>query len=95
LSAEQRARKFEAFADATGGGLIEVVRANGERALPSPSADSQGFPWLWIANVHEASISAESREEQGSVFRIAFPLFAGETGHLEVPDVNGELTRTS
>ncbi len=45
LSAEQRWRKFEAFADATGGGLIEVFRANGERALPSPSAESPGFPW--------------------------------------------------
>ena len=49
---------------------------------------------LWIANVHGASISAESREEQGSVFRIAFPLLAGETGRTEVPGVNGELTRT-
>ena len=44
LSAEQRARKFEAFADATGGGLIEVFRANGERALPSPSHRLAGLP---------------------------------------------------
>ena len=46
---------------------------------------------LWIANVHGATISAESREEQGSVFRIVFPLFSGETGPTEVP---GALTRT-
>ena len=41
---------------------------------------------LWIANVHGASLSAESREEQGSVFRIAFALLAGETGRTEVPE---------
>ena len=49
---------------------------------------------LWIANVHGASLSAESREEQGSVFRIAFALLTGETGRTEVPGVNGQLTRT-
>jgi signal transduction histidine kinase len=54
LSAEQRARKFEAFASATGNGLIEVFRLNGERALPSPSSDSQVFPWPRAASiVHE------------------------------------------
>ena len=36
---------FEAFADATGGGLIEVFRTNGTRALPSPTAAAQAFPW--------------------------------------------------
>lgn len=45
MPVEQRAHKFQAFADATGGGLIEVFRTNGERALPSPSADSKDFPW--------------------------------------------------
>ncbi len=51
LSTEQRARKFQAFADATGGGLIEVFRASGERALPSPSADSTEFPWPRTASI--------------------------------------------
>ena len=41
----QRARKFQAFADATGGGLIEVFETNGTRALPSPTAAAQAFPW--------------------------------------------------
>jgi signal transduction histidine kinase len=41
----ERARKFQAFADATGGGLIEVFRTNGTRALPSPTAAAQAFPW--------------------------------------------------
>lgn len=40
-----RTSKYEAFADATGGGLIEVFRAKGGRVLPSPSSDAQGFPW--------------------------------------------------
>ena len=30
----------------------------------------------WIANVHGATLSAESRENAGSVFRIVFPLLA-------------------
>jgi len=47
----------------------------------------------WIANVHGASISAESSEAEGSVFRVAFVLLAGETGRTEVPGVNGELVR--
>ncbi len=40
-----RARKLQAFADATGNGLIEVFDANGTRALPSPTAAAQAFPW--------------------------------------------------
>jgi heavy metal sensor kinase len=45
MKAEQRARKFQAFAEATGGGLIEVFHAGGARALPSPTSDSAEFPW--------------------------------------------------
>ncbi len=41
----ERARKFQAFADATGGGLIEVFRTNGTRVIPSPTAAAQAFPW--------------------------------------------------
>ena len=48
---------------------------------------------LWIANVHGASISVESMEEHGSVFRIAFPLLAGNSAHTEVPGITGELAR--
>jgi len=42
---EQRAKKFQAFADATGGGLVEVFQTNGTRALPSPTPAAQGFTW--------------------------------------------------
>lgn len=40
----QRARKFRAFAEATGGGLIEVFQTNGTRVLPSPTSAAQAFP---------------------------------------------------
>ena len=40
-----RVRKFQAFADATGGGLIEVFHTDGSRALPSPTAAARAFPW--------------------------------------------------
>lgn len=42
---EQRARKLHAFADATGGGLIEVFETNGTRAYPSSSLTAATFPW--------------------------------------------------
>jgi heavy metal sensor kinase len=47
-----RARKFEAFADATGGGLIEVFRTDGTRAVPSPTAAAQAFPWPRITPIN-------------------------------------------
>jgi signal transduction histidine kinase len=46
---------------------------------------------LWIANVHGASISAESKEEAGSVFRIAFPLLAGEAESVEADQAKQTL----
>jgi heavy metal sensor kinase len=46
-----RARKFQAFAEATGGGLVEVFETNGARALASPTAAAQSFPWPPIAAI--------------------------------------------
>ena len=40
-----RARKVQAFADATGGGLVDIFETNGSRAISSPTAASQAFPW--------------------------------------------------
>jgi signal transduction histidine kinase len=48
-----RARKFQAFADATGGGLIEVFGTNGTRALPSPTAAAQAFPWPRVTAIDQ------------------------------------------
>lgn len=40
-----RERRFLDFAKATGDGLMEVRSLNGQRVFPSPSPDSQAFPW--------------------------------------------------
>src|SRR5262249_8707826 len=42
---ERRLNRYQAFAAATGGGLVEVFETTGARALPSPSSTSQLFPW--------------------------------------------------
>ncbi len=44
-SSQERQKKFRAFAEATGGGLVEVFRPDRSRALPSPSQDAGNFPW--------------------------------------------------
>jgi heavy metal sensor kinase len=36
---------FQEFAHATGGGLAEIFRTDGSRALPSPTQAAQAFPW--------------------------------------------------
>ena len=50
-SPAQQAHKFQAFADATGGGLIEVFERNGVRAIPSPTAAAQSFPWPKVKGI--------------------------------------------
>jgi len=47
----QRDAKFQAFANATGNGLIEVFQTNGTRALPSPTPAAQAFPWPKINSI--------------------------------------------
>jgi heavy metal sensor kinase len=42
---EDRNHDFSDFARATGGGLAEIFRADGQRAYPSPSAAARAFPW--------------------------------------------------
>lgn len=80
LPMEQRAHKFQGFASATGGGLIEVFGANGERALPSPSADSQVFPWPDAASIgherfHEVAF-------QGQTYRVLVRPFSSDLGQV-------------
>ena len=75
-SPAQRMRKFQAFADATGGGLIEVFHGNGTRALPSPTAAAQAFPWPRITT--SASDRFAEVTYQGQPYRVlAHPLRAG------------------
>ncbi len=48
-SPEDRPTRFREFANATGGGLMEVFRADGTRAFPSPSSAARAFPWPGVA----------------------------------------------
>ncbi|HTW81000.1 MAG TPA: ATP-binding protein [Terracidiphilus sp.] len=49
-----RLQEFKEFAQATGGGLVEIFAADGSRALPSPTPAAQAFPWPAIqGNVEE------------------------------------------
>jgi heavy metal sensor kinase len=71
-----RARKLQAFADATGNGLIEVFDANGTRALPSPTTAAQAFPWPRVAPMESDRFSEV--KFQGQPYRIlAHPFSLG------------------
>jgi signal transduction histidine kinase len=63
-----RARKLQAFADATGNGLIEVFDADGTRALPSPTAAAQAFPWPRVTPMESDRFSEV--KFQGQPYRI-------------------------
>lgn len=43
--ATARFADYQQFARATGGGLAEILRPDGSRALPSPTTAAQKFPW--------------------------------------------------
>jgi heavy metal sensor kinase len=44
-SRANRDQDFDGFAQATGHGLAEVMRADGSKIFPSPSQAAQSFPW--------------------------------------------------
>jgi signal transduction histidine kinase len=80
LPVELRARKFQAFAEATGGGLIEVFYTGGARALPSPSPDATDFPWP-----RAVSVEADSFTEvvfQGQPYRVLARRFSCDLGRV-------------
>ena len=45
----------------------------------------------WIANVHQASLSADSKENAGSVFKIVFPLLAVDSRQPDASPAAGSL----
>ena len=53
---QQREKKFQAFAEATGGGLMEVFQPDRSRALPSPSQDAASFPWPQIRALRQRQV---------------------------------------
>src|SRR5262245_61324399 len=65
---EERIRKFQGFANATGGGLIEAFETRGARLLPSPTTAAQGFPWPRITPLDSDQFSEV--KFQGQSYRI-------------------------
>jgi len=55
MPADIQERKFLDFAKATGDGLLEVRFLNGQRVFPSPSPDSEAFPWPSIVRGEQFS----------------------------------------
>ncbi len=73
---ERQAIKFQGFAEATGGGLIEVFQTNGTRALPSPTAAAHAFPWPKITMLQSEQFSEVTFS--GQPYRVlARPLRSG------------------
>jgi heavy metal sensor kinase len=71
-----RRRKFQSFAEATGGGLIEVFARDGSRAFPSPTSAAQAFPWRLPAAADRDRFSEAT--VQGQSYRIlVHPYTAG------------------
>ena len=48
---EERGPRLQSFAEATGGGLIEILRPDGGLAFPRPASAAEFFPWPRFANL--------------------------------------------
>jgi len=46
----------------------------------------------WIANIHQAALSVDSKQNAGSVFRIVFPLLAVDSRQPDASQSAGSLT---
>lgn len=76
LSAAQRALKFRQFANATGGGLIEVFTLDGARVFSSPSPVTEAFPWPSVTAL--ADDEFEEVIASGQAYQVLLrPLTAG------------------
>jgi len=74
--AERPSKKLQEFASATGGGLIEVFRADGTLAYPSPSTAATGFPWPAVKNLRHEDFS--ELNFAGQPYRVlALPFVSG------------------
>jgi heavy metal sensor kinase len=73
---------FRDFAHATGGGLSEVFRSDGSRALPSPTQAAQAFPWPALRpNADESFFHIDAPDQPYSVL-IRRSSLNGETVYL-------------
>ena len=83
-----QANKFLAFADATGGGLMQILHADGTFALPTPSA-AESFPWPRLETsagdqLEEVIFSEQpylvlTRSSPALILRMAAPLEGNRT----------------
>lgn len=56
-----RLQAFEHFASATGNGLMEIVKVDGQRAMPSPSSSASEFNWPRMETAqHETYVHVHS-----------------------------------
>ena len=62
--ASDRSQDFKEFAHATGGGLVEILRADGSRVFPSPSAAAKAFPWPAVNNINTKAFLHVSSADQ-------------------------------
>src|SRR5262249_6265403 len=74
---EQRSSRYQAFAAATGDGLVEVFEGSGVRALPCPSAASRMFPWPKVKPLAREEFS--EIEFSGQPYRVLARPFFSET----------------
>ncbi len=79
-SASDRAEDFADFAHATGNGLMEIYRTDGQLAYPSPSSAASAFPW---PHVQQEETEQFSRVQSGgqSYWVMAKP-FSSQGQHL-------------
>jgi heavy metal sensor kinase len=89
-NAGQRVADYREFARATGGGLAEVFRTDGSRALPSPTSAAQEFPWPAIRPEAEQFSFIPSRDFWVLTRRSSFN---GETVYFAVgaPEAGNQI----
>jgi HAMP domain-containing protein len=89
-NAAQRVADYGEFARATGGGLAEVFRSDGSRALPSPTLAAQDFPWPAIRGAAEQFSFVPARDYWVLTRRSSFN---GEVVYLEAasPEAGNQL----
>ena len=89
---EDRAHDFADFARATGNGLAEVYRADGQRLFPSPSSAAKAFPWPPISNTNsERFFHTESAGQPYWVLVRPFTLAGQSVSLLTAAPESGNL----
>ncbi len=78
--AADRSEDFADFAHATGNGLMEIYRADGQLAYPSPSSAASSFPWPHV-QVEDVEYFSRAQSAGQSYWVMAKP-FSSQGQHL-------------